>query len=58
MYGDWATTFIVHILSFTELRTVKRIREAGLTAVKDHDDSSNGKMKTGLFAKVMAKSEL
>ena len=56
-YIDWETTFIVHILSFTELRTVKRIRDAGLNAVKEHDDSSNGKMKTGLFAKVMPKSE-
>ena len=35
-----------------ELRTVKRIRDAGLRAINDQNGTSNGKIKNERFGKV------
>lgn len=36
-----------------ELRTVKRIRDAGLKAINDENGTSNGKIKNERFGKVI-----
>ena len=38
---------------YLELRTVKRIRDAGLKAVNDENGKSNGKIKNERFGKVI-----
>ena len=42
----------VFFIKCLELRTVKRIRDAGLKAINDLNGTSNGKIKNGRFEKV------